>query len=144
MPVTAPSLVDPNLAKLIELTFGKTPRHALIVEDDHEIAELLGAICQEASYETKVTGNVKDALEAVTPDLSIAFIDLRLPNGIGVRVADAVTECQPNCLIVVMSGYGDEELRKAQLIKPPILLRKPFGADVIRFLLGVRPHAASQ
>lgn len=83
----------------------------LIVEDQRLFAELLHALCtREFGHEVVATvGTVKEAqaaMERWRPE--VVLLDLSLPDGDGVDLAERVFADYPNARIVALSSHVDE------------------------------------
>jgi DNA-binding response OmpR family regulator len=94
------------------------PLDVLLIEDDPDIAELYRIKLESDGYRVALAASGEAGLEmarAAPPDL--IFLDMRLPGMDGIPVlrelrADARTELLP---VVILSNYGDPELRDAGL-----------------------------
>ncbi len=82
------------------------PLTILVVDDDTTLVDVLSRVLKRDGH-TVVQGNgVAEALEladAHTPDL--ALIDLSLPDGDGVSLADRLRERHPNLPLILMTAY---------------------------------------
>ena len=104
--VEAPVAPEP----LPELTIAG--RHVLVVEDDRDIAELIGRHLVSSGYQVSIAGRAKDALEmarANPPDL--ITLDIYLPDADGFELLqqlknDPLTVDIP---VVIVSVLGDQQ-----------------------------------
>ena len=84
-----------------------TPQHLLVIEDDSGIATNLERALTNAGYEVQPLGSVKEALAvAEAPDL--VLLDLGLPDGDGLEVANEYTERWPTVPILILTARTEE------------------------------------
>ncbi|HZZ44923.1 MAG TPA: response regulator [Tepidisphaeraceae bacterium] len=108
-------------------------RSVLVVEDDPEINELVGAYCQIAGFDYQHASTGASALEqahATPPTLIV--LDLMLPDTDGFEVCrqlkhDPQTRHIPVLMLTALEG--DEERQKAQSCGISAYLTKPFNPD---------------
>ena len=101
----------------------------LIVEDEAlvrmvavDLLESLGLIAVEAS----------SAGEAA-PRISVALIDIGLPDRRGDVLAGELRALDPDLLIIICSGYGEDVLQEAlRQDKRVAFLSKPYGLEHLR------------
>ncbi|MBI1817446.1 MAG: sigma-54-dependent Fis family transcriptional regulator [Deltaproteobacteria bacterium] len=79
----------------------------LIVEDEAVLARNLAKAFSRQGYEVHHAANVAEAtrIASVTP-LDIVLLDLRLPDGSGLDVLDALIANDPDQPVVMMTAYG--------------------------------------
>jgi len=111
----------------------RTVRRVLVVEDD---ATLRSAVCRALRASGRVieeASNCAEAFEALKRGYDLLLLDVRLPDGSGVRVAEAAAATSPSPFIVVVSGEAspEEAFRLAQL-GAILFLSKPFSLDELR------------
>ena len=71
----------------------------------------------------------------------LIFLDLKLPDGPADDVYDAAREAQPDCPIVVITGYPDSEMLDRILAKGPItVLKKPLNAEQLQQTVRILGH----
>ena len=92
---------------------GKKPRRSaiLVVEDDNPTARAL-ARTFEPIWPVRIVGSVKEAQSALAGQerFSGAIIDVGLPDGSGLDVATMARDSNPTLLMLVLTGYTDQEL----------------------------------
>jgi DNA-binding NtrC family response regulator len=79
----------------------------LLVEDEPSLQLALADTLADAGHAVTVAGTVQDALTAFrreTPDLILS--DLRLPDGSGLSVLNAVVSEAPDVPVIVLTAYG--------------------------------------
>ena len=79
----------------------------LLVDDDEIFVNRLARAMERRGFQSAVTLSVADALAAIqTKPAAYAGVDLRLEDGSGLDVVEALREARPDARIVVLTGYG--------------------------------------
>lgn len=102
----------------------------LVVEDKHEVREVVVKQLAELGYETIEAQNADEALRIVESDqrIDLLFTDVVMPRGrTGVELARLARELRPELKILLTSGFtsalnGDEEERE----QPEAFISKPY------------------
>jgi len=115
---------------------------ALVVDDDQDIREFVGAVLSASEYEVEFAADGDAALSKaneLSPD--VVFLDINLPIQDGWLVCAKLKLVQPAPTVILMTGLTRDDLyRFAEYVKADDLLRKPFSADdVLRSLAFVQP-----
>lgn len=101
----------------------------VVVEDEPELARLLGRILESTEYAVTVVGTVTAALTAISavdPDLII--LDLLLPDGRGEDVLAELMRSRPSSRVLVLSSMTQVATRVAVLEGGAVdFLAKPFA-----------------
>ena len=82
-------------------------RSLLLVDDDEAFLKRLARAMEKRGFEPVMAGSVaagKSAAGAHPP--AFAVVDLRLEDGNGLDVVEALRARRPDCRIVVLTGYG--------------------------------------
>ena len=111
----------------------------LIVDDEQIVVDIVKNILQRAqSVEIVVADSGEAALEiAQETAIDCAFIDMRMPGINGLETMVALKKVYPNCTMVMMTGYADEDsYKKALELKVTDYIYKPF--DLEEFLNTIR------
>ncbi|MGA1670456.1 MAG: response regulator, partial [Candidatus Nanopelagicaceae bacterium] len=80
----------------------------LVVEDDQDLAEMLGIVLNGAGIEVDLVSRGDEALEVFKnnqPD--VVLLDVMLPGADGVEVCRAIREQSPRVPIIFLSARGD-------------------------------------
>jgi two-component system response regulator RegA len=113
-------------------------RSLMVLDDDAPLRTRLGRALEQRGFDTTLVGSVSEALEALksTPP-AFAVLDMRLGDGSGLQVVEAVREARPDARIVMLTGYGNIATAVAAVKSGAIdYLSKPADADdVARALL---------
>lgn len=106
--------------------------HVLIVEDSEAVADAFRVLFEHAGRRVSVAPTVAAALRAIVDDPpQVVLLDLTLPDGDGLTVAQAVRDRdEPDRPIVVaLTGHDDPELRERCLERGCVdVLLKPVPA----------------
>lgn len=79
----------------------------LLVDDDDTFRRVLARSMGRHDYQVLEARNLQEALEwAQLQSLDHALVDLRLPGESGLFVVQKLKELQPDCHIVVLTGYA--------------------------------------
>ena len=108
-------------------------RTLLIIDDDVRFAERLGKAMERRGYEVTVVHSVEDGKRAgLAQPPAYAVIDLRLADGSGLEVVEALTKISAKTRMVVLTGYGNIATAvSAVKLGAADYLPKPADADAI-------------
>jgi len=118
----------------------------LIVDDDEAFRVRLGRAMEKRGFVPLLAAGVKEALQQAReapPDYAV--VDLRLDDGDGLQVVNAIREIRDDCRVIVLTGYGNIATAVAAVKAGAVdYLPKPADADdVVKALLanpGARPE----
>lgn len=116
----------------------------LVLDDDAPLRTRLGRALEQRGFEPVLVGSVSEALQAVkAAPPAYAVLDMRLEDGTGLRVVEAVQEARPDAKIIMLTGYGNIATAVAAVKAGAIdYLSKPADADdVARALLARKDEA---
>jgi two-component system, cell cycle sensor histidine kinase and response regulator CckA len=87
----------------------------LVMDDEHFIRDLVGAMLWQLGYSVTTCPNGEEAIEhfrramATRKPYSLCIMDLTIYNGMGgVEAAQEILRIDPSAKLVVSSGYSDE------------------------------------
>jgi len=110
----------------------------LVLDDDAPLRTRLGRALEQRGFDPVLVGSVAEALAAVKARApAFAVLDMRLEDGTGLRVVEAVRDARPDARIIMLTGYGNIATA-VQAVKAGAVdyLSKPADADdVARALL---------
>lgn len=113
-------------------------RSLLVLDDDAPLRTRLGRALEQRGFEPTLVGSVQEAIAAVKVRApAYAVLDMRLEDGSGLKVVEAVREARPDAKIIMLTGYGNIATA-VQAVKAGAVdyLSKPADADdVVRALL---------
>ena len=110
----------------------------LVLDDDAPLRIRLGRALEQRGFEPTLVGSVAEAIAAVKVRApAFAVLDMRLDDGTGLKVVEAVRDARPDAKIIMLTGYGNIATA-VQAVKAGAVdyLSKPADADdVVRALL---------
>ena len=121
-------------------------RSLLVLDDDAALRTRLGRALEQRGFEVRLAGGVAEALEAVkiSPP-AFAVLDMRLDDGTGLKVVQAIRDARPDSRVVMLTGYGNIATAVAAVKAGAVdYLAKPADADdVARALLAAGDATAA-
>src|SRR5271156_4553009 len=139
--LTSPGLDAPPEPELVALDgLPDSERSLLIVDDDVPLCSRLARAMERRGFLVATAESVAAGIAAAeaTPP-AFAVVDLRLGDGSGLDVVQAIRTARPNARIVMLTGYGNIATAVAAVKAGAIdYLSKPAGADVVERALLAR------
>ena len=127
-----------TMVDLAEEVSALPDKSLLVLDDDAPLRTRLGRALESRGFETTLVGSVAEAIEAVKArPPAYAVLDLRLEDGNGLQVVEAIQAVRPDARVVMLTGYGNIATA-VQAVKAGAIdyLPKPADADdVLRALL---------
>jgi two-component system, response regulator RegA len=123
---------------------GLPDKKLLVLDDDAPLRTRLGRALEQRGFETVLVGSVAEALAAVKAEPpAFAVLDMRLEDGSGLKVVEAVRDARPDAKIIMLTGYGNIATAVAAVKAGAVdYLSKPADADdVARALLARKDEA---
>jgi len=113
-------------------------RTLLLLDDDQALRTRLGRALESRGFVVTAAGSVAEAIEvlkALAP--AYAVLDMRLDDGNGLKIVEAVRERREDARIVMLTGYGAIATAVAAIKAGAVdYLSKPADADdVVKALL---------
>jgi len=114
----------------------------LVVDDDESLQNLFKLFLKKIGFSRVVVGTVKEAIAALEKQrFDLVFLDLKLPDGPADDVYDFVKREQPDCPIIIITGYPDSEMLDRILAKGPItVLKKPLKTEQLQQTVKILGH----
>ena len=114
----------------------------LVVDDDESLQDLFKLFLKKIGFSRVVVGSVKEAIAALEKQrFDLVFLDLKLPDGPADDVYDFVKREQPDCPIIIITGYPDSEMLDRILAKGPItVLKKPLKTEQLQQTVKILGH----
>ena len=82
-------------------------RHALIIDDEPDIRELLCITLNRMGFDTTASGTINDAKHALSAAAySVCLTDMRLPDGDGLELVQYIQEKYPQLPVAVITAHG--------------------------------------
>lgn len=108
----------------------------LVAEDEDILRGLLQRALGEAGHEVITAADGAEALDLLTsgPPFDLLLADIKMPVMDGIALALATARCQPETVILLMTGYA-EQRERAHGLDALIhgIVAKPFTVADIRF-----------
>jgi two-component system response regulator AtoC len=106
----------------------------LIVEDEDVLARSLVKLFGREGFDVQHAPTIAGAAQiATTTSLDIALLDLRLPDGSGLAVLDALSSRDPDLPVIMMTAYGSvADAVDAMRRGARDYVQKPFELDEIK------------
>ncbi len=80
----------------------------MVLDDDGPFRNRLGRALEQRGFKVTAIETVKEALiKAKTEPPAFAVLDMRLEDGNGLTVVDALHQSRPDCKMVMLTGYGN-------------------------------------
>lgn len=121
-----------------------TDKSLLVLDDDAPLRTRLGRALEQRGFEPILVATVAEAVAAVKIKApAYAVLDLRLEDGSGLTVVEAIHAARPDARVVMLTGYGNIATAVAA-VKAGALdyLPKPADADdVAKALLAQKDHS---
>ena len=113
-------------------------RRLLVLDDDLALRTRLGRALEQRGFQLTLAGSVAEALIAIESQApAFAVLDMRLEDGSGLKVVEALRAARSDARVVMLTGYGNIATA-VQAVKAGAVdyLSKPADADdVVRSLL---------
>ncbi len=88
----------------------------LVVDDQFSDRETLKGILEDKGYRVATAKDGAEAIQMVKErHYNIIFLDVRLPNMNGAETFEQVKEIDPQAVVIMMTGYTEEELVKRSI-----------------------------
>ena len=130
----------------IETTVAGLPdRSLLLLDDDAALRIRLGRALESRGFATRLVESVGEAVAAVrSAPPAFAVLDMRLEDGSGLKVVQALRNARKDARIIMLTGYGNIATAVAAVKAGAVdYLAKPADADdVARALLAAHLGAA--
>lgn len=110
----------------------------VLLVDDHEVVRVGIRTLLDEQPGIRVVGeagNVQDAVaEAARLAPDVILMDIRLPDGNGVEACRTIRSAQPNCRVVMLTAYADDDALMTSVMAGACgyLLKQTRGHELIR------------
>lgn len=129
-----PTLADEAIAALPD-------KSLMVMDDDAPLRTRLGRALESRGFEVTLVGSVGEAMEQLrSKPPAFAVLDMRLEDGSGLKVVEALREQRPDARAVMLTGYGAIATAVAAVKAGAAdYLSKPADADdVVKALLAMK------
>ncbi len=113
------------------------PSHALIVDDEPDIRELLELTLGRMNIETQAAADLNEARELLTQhQFDLCLTDMKLPDGNGVELVEHIQTNYPKTPVAVITAHGSMEWAvKALKAGAFDFVSKPVDLQILRNLV---------
>jgi two-component system response regulator RegA len=134
------------MSDLSEAVAGQPDKSLLLLDDDAPLRTRLGRALETRGFQPTLVATVAEALAAVkVSPPAFAVLDMRLEDGNGLQVVEAIKAVRPDARVIMLTGYGAISTAVAAVKAGAVdYLPKPADADdVLRALLARQDQAPS-
>ena len=110
-------------------------KNILIIDDEKDLCQLLGDTLSSSGYNVECANTKREAMSSLKSRLpDLVFLDLKLPDGDGLRLLSCIKKINPSTTVNIISAYGTEEVRdEARKFGAYGFIDKPFSEeDILR------------
>ncbi|MGV8928404.1 MAG: response regulator, partial [Brevundimonas sp.] len=110
----------------------------LVLDDDNALRTRLGRALESRGFEVTLAASLAEAFEALKTAIpAFAVLDMRLEDGNGLKVVEAIRDRRADARIIMLTGYGAIATAVAAVKAGAVdYLQKPADADdVVKALL---------
>ncbi len=122
---------DPRIARLDD-------RSLLVLDDDNALRTRMGRALESRGFEVTTAASIAEAQAALGERVpAFAVLDMRLEDGNGLKIVEAIRERREDARIIMLTGYGAIATAVAAVKAGAVdYLQKPADADdVVKALL---------
>jgi two-component system response regulator RegA len=134
------------MSDLSEAVASQPDKSLLLLDDDAPLRTRLGRALETRGFQPTLVATVAEALAAVKASPpAFAVLDMRLEDGNGLQVVEAIKAVRPDARVIMLTGYGAISTAVAAVKAGAVdYLPKPADADdVLRALLARQDQAPS-
>ncbi len=104
--------------------------HVLHVDDDPDIRLMISASLRDFGYVVATAGTSAEALELAKQfKFDLCILDVRLPDGSGIKLCQEIHQLQPKVPVLYYSAYASDQEQEAALsVCGDAYLKKPVSA----------------
>jgi two-component system response regulator RegA len=134
------------MSDLSEEVAGLPDRSLLVLDDDGPLRIRLGRALEARGFIATLAASVEEAKAAVRASPpAFAVLDMRLEDGQGLQVVEAIHAARPDARVVMLTGYGNIATAVAAVKAGAIdYLSKPADADDVLKALLARKDAKAE
>lgn len=110
----------------------QAPHRVLVVDDEPGVRHLAVRILAEEGYQVDQASDGHEALEIIKnvgSAVDAVVSDIVMPRVTGIDLLEALSVSHPGLPVVLMSGYGVEQLKQRGIASPCTVLPKPFTPE---------------
>ncbi len=110
---------------------------ALVIDDEQPTLFMFNIFLDAYGYEVLTAENAAEGIELFKKERpSIVFTDIKMPGMDGLNALKKLKSIDPAVQVIVMTGHGDEGLRKqAMELKATAFINKPIAREALEQVL---------
>mgnify|MGYP000288820658 CR=1 FL=1 len=115
-------------------SFAGGPKCILVADDEPIVRRYVARVLREAGYLVREAADGAEAFELVRLDARLfdaVLSDVVMPRVNGIELLQRLAHIEPGLPVVLMSGFGIEQLAARGISVPCGVLPKPFGPDLL-------------
>ena len=138
--------VNPVEHSNLDTKLGMDKKSLVIVDDDRAFLQRLGRAMESRGFDVRIAQTVVDGLNMIAlspPDFAV--VDMRLEDGNGLDVIEALNKANPNARAIVLTGYGNIATAVMAVKRGAVdYLAKPADADDVFAALMAEPNQKAE
>jgi len=106
----------------------------LVVDDEPMIRSFAARVLREEGFDVHEATDGVEALELIRAgiaDLDVVLSDIVMPRMNGVQLLQSLSTLRPDLPVLLMSGYGTNQLAELGIASPCGVLGKPFSPEAL-------------
>lgn len=106
----------------------------LVVDDEPSVRRFTARVLREYGYAVREAADGAEALELIRQgedQIGLVVSDIVMPRLNGVQLLEWISALRPGLPVILMSGYGTEQLTERGIALPCGVLSKPFPAELL-------------
>ena len=129
--MNSPATVDAHSSATSAATLSRDVGSILLVEDEPDLAELIGSQLKSKNFAVALSGSVSGALQSLKGiSFDLVLLDVHLPDGSGLQVLQSLANIPDAPKVVVMTGASTSEtVLQAIRYRAQDFIPKPFTLD---------------
>ncbi len=101
-------LLEHDAAPLSRTAPPQGDRSLLLVDDDRPFLQRLGRALEQRGFDVRTADSVADGVAAIRAGApAFAVVDMRLADGNGLDVIEALRQARADARVIVLTGYGN-------------------------------------
>jgi two-component system response regulator RegA len=132
------------MTQALEAISNLNDKSLILLDDDSALRTRMGRALEQRGFDVRQCATVHEAIDSLKKSPpAFAVVDMRLEDGSGLKVVDALRQARDDARIIMLTGYGNIATAVAAVKAGAIdYLPKPADADdVVRALMVEEDHA---
>ncbi len=117
-------------------------RSILLVDGDHNFRRALAIALRLEGFAVEEAGSLLEARRRLGPHVDAAVVDLLLPGGDGLELAESIRDGEPGTFLVVVSAHPEAFAAARARVPTAVALEKPFRVDGLLSMLAAKAPAS--